>query len=150
MKIDMNSVQQPNPILVSVDTAATMLGMSRPTVYKLLNSGALHAVKSGGRTLIPTQALRDYAETLSSYVPAAQNGRKVKRVAPALAAPVADRMLRIEAVMARTGLGKSSIYGQSAAGKFPRQIPLGGRASGWRESDVDAWIADPSGYTAKP
>jgi excisionase family DNA binding protein len=67
----MNPVEQPEPILVSVIEAAKRLSLSRPTIYKLLNSGALHAVKSGGRTLIPMQALRDYAASLVSYVPAA-------------------------------------------------------------------------------
>lgn len=146
----MTPAEQPELILVSVNNAAAMLGFSRVTIYKLLNSGALRAVKSGGRTLIPTQALREYAGSLAAYVPAAQGGKKVKQAAPAPTAPVADRMLRIDAVMARTGLGKTSIYAQSAAGKFPRQIPLGGRASGWRESDVDTWLADPAGYLAKP
>jgi excisionase family DNA binding protein len=65
----MNLVQQRDPILVSVNSAAAMLGISRPTIYKLLNAGALRAVKSGGRTLIPMQALREYAASLPAYVP---------------------------------------------------------------------------------
>jgi excisionase family DNA binding protein len=53
----MNPVQQqPDPILVSVQNAAAMLSSSRPTIYKLLNSGALPAVRNGGRTLIPMEA----------------------------------------------------------------------------------------------
>ena len=66
----MKPMQQPEPILVSVNNAAAMLGLSRPTIYKLLNAGALRAVKSGGRTLIPTQALHDYASGLSAYTKA--------------------------------------------------------------------------------
>ena len=61
---------KPGPVLVSVEEAAEMLRVSRATFYKLLNSGAVRAVKNGRRTLIPMQALRDYAESLSSYAPA--------------------------------------------------------------------------------
>ena len=142
----MDPAQQPEPILVSVNNAAAMLGISRPTIYKLLNAGALRAVKSGGRTLIHTQALRDYAGTLSSYVPAAMSGEKVKRAAPAEIAPSPNRMLRVKAVMERTGLARTTIYMRAAAGTFPARVSLGGRASGWCESDVEAWIADPGGY----
>jgi len=59
-------------ILVSVNKASAMISLSRPTLYKLMNSGAIHAVKSGGRTLIPVQSLRDYAASLATY--SATNG----------------------------------------------------------------------------
>jgi prophage regulatory protein len=146
----MSSAQEPEPILVSINTAAAMLGTSRSTIYALLNSGSLRAVKSGGRTLIPTQALREYAGSLAPYVPAAQRGEKVKRTAVADAAPTLSRMLRVKAVMERTGLARTTIYMRAAAGTFPARVSLGGRASGWRESEVEAWLADPAGYRAKP
>jgi len=61
---------QLEPVLVSVNEAAAALRLSRATFYKLLNSGAVRAVKSGKRTLVSTKALREYAETLSAYEPA--------------------------------------------------------------------------------
>lgn len=146
----MNTVQQPEPILVSVNNAAAMLGIGRATIYKLLNTGVLRAVRSGGRTLIPTQALREYAGSLAAYVPPAQRGEKVKPASAVEAAAGVNRMLRIRSVMTRTGLARTTIYTRAKAGTFPQIVSLGGRASGWREADVDAWIADPSGYRAKP
>jgi prophage regulatory protein len=142
--------QQPEPILVSVNNAAAMLGLSRPTIYNLLNAGALHAVKSGGRTLIPTQALRDYAESLEAYAPAAQGGEKVDPSLAAEAAPPANRMLRFKAVMARTGLSRQQLFVRRTTGTFPPGITLSRGVLGWDQADVDAWIADPAGYRAKP
>lgn len=55
----------------------------------------------------------------------------------------ADRILRRPEVRARVGLSDSQIYSQISEGKFPPQVKLvdGGRAVGWRESDIAAWIA---------
>lgn len=53
---------------------------------------------------------------------------------------MAKRIIRLPVVMARTGLGRSSIYAGTAGGTFPPQIPLGGRAVGWDEDEVNAWI----------
>jgi len=50
--------------------------------------------------------------------------------------------LRLPQVINRTGLKRSSIYAAMQAGTFPAQIPLGERAVGWKESDVDNWIND--------
>ena len=53
-----------------------------------------------------------------------------------------DRILRRPAVSAITGLGRSTIYDQMSVGEFPRPVPLGPKAVGWLESDVEKWIAD--------
>ena len=50
------------------------------------------------------------------------------------------RLIRLPEVRGLTGLSKSSIYASIAEGTFPAQIPLGGRAVGWYEDDVDNWI----------
>lgn len=49
--------------------------------------------------------------------------------------------LRLKAVQARTGLGRSTLYARIAAGKFPKSIRLGGRAVGWLEHDIEAYLA---------
>jgi prophage regulatory protein len=49
--------------------------------------------------------------------------------------------LRLKQVKERTGLGRSSIYAQISAGKFPAQINLGARAVGWVDEDISAWMA---------
>lgn len=50
-------------------------------------------------------------------------------------------VLRLPAVTRRTGLSRSTIYELISAGDFPRQIPLGRRAVGWIEQDIEAWIS---------
>lgn len=49
-------------------------------------------------------------------------------------------ILRLPAIKARTGLSRSTIYLRVAQGAFPKQVSLGGRAVGWLESEIDAWL----------
>ena len=49
-------------------------------------------------------------------------------------------ILRLPAVKARTGLARSTLYERIARGEFPAQVKLGARASGWIESEVNAWL----------
>ena len=50
-------------------------------------------------------------------------------------------VLRRKQVQAKTGLSRSTIYARIAAGTFPRPIDLGGgRAVGWIEGEVEAWL----------
>ena len=53
---------------------------------------------------------------------------------------MATTLLRLAAVMARTGLPRSSIYERMARGDFPRPVSLGKRTVAWLESDVEVWI----------
>ena len=59
---------------------------------------------------------------------------------------VADRIVRMKTVLARTGLSRSTIYRKIAEGTFPAQIRISANGAGWRESDIDRWIADPAGW----
>ncbi|HEX7422269.1 MAG TPA: AlpA family transcriptional regulator [Terriglobales bacterium] len=54
---------------------------------------------------------------------------------------MANVILRLPAVKARTGLCRSAIYQYVADGSFPRPVSLGARAVGWVESDIDGWIS---------
>jgi prophage regulatory protein len=51
-----------------------------------------------------------------------------------------SRIIRLPIVMDRTGASRSSIYAWMQKFEFPRNLKLGKRASGWLESDIDAWI----------
>lgn len=50
------------------------------------------------------------------------------------------RILRLDAVLDRTGLSRSLIYQLVSEGNFPAQIHLGARSVGWIEAEVDEWI----------
>jgi prophage regulatory protein len=54
---------------------------------------------------------------------------------------MSERVLRMPALEQKVGLKKSKIHDNVKKGLFPRPIPLTPRASGWLESEVDAWIA---------
>jgi prophage regulatory protein len=57
-----------------------------------------------------------------------------------------DRLLRLRAVIDRTGLSRMTINRREAAGTFPKRELLGARCVGWYESDVEDFVANPAGY----
>ena len=55
-----------------------------------------------------------------------------------------DRLMRLEEVMARTGLTRSMIYRWIAEDRFPRAVKPGGKGTitaRWRESTIREWLA---------
>jgi prophage regulatory protein len=50
-----------------------------------------------------------------------------------------EKILRRAAVETATGLKRSSIYAGMEAGTFPKAVPLGEKAVGWLESEIEAW-----------
>jgi prophage regulatory protein len=52
------------------------------------------------------------------------------------------RTLRMKDLPSKVGFQPSTIYGLIAQGKFPKPYKLapGGRAAGWQETEIDAWI----------
>jgi prophage regulatory protein len=59
---------------------------------------------------------------------------------------VDDGYLRLKAVIARTGVPRSSLYRMISEGRFPKQVPLSRRSVGWRASAVQLWLDDPTGF----
>ena len=57
-----------------------------------------------------------------------------------------DRILRINTVLERTGLTRSTLYRKIQAGSFPRQVAISTRCAGWRESAVNEWMRNPMFY----
>ena len=51
-----------------------------------------------------------------------------------------SRLIRIEEVQYRTGLGRSTIYRSMATGRFPRSMQFGGYAVVWLEGEIECWI----------
>jgi len=58
----------------------------------------------------------------------------------------AERIIRLRTVLARTGLSRSTLYCKIADGTFPSQVKISVHGAGWRESAINRWIADPTGY----
>lgn len=57
------------------------------------------------------------------------------------------RLISIRDVINQTSLSQATIYRRIAAGIFPKPRPLGGNRVAWREADIEAWKADPTGWS---
>lgn len=55
-----------------------------------------------------------------------------------------DRILRIRAVLARTGLSRSTMYRKMQNGTFPKNVQISTRCAGWRESAINDWMRKPT------
>ncbi|MFG1402072.1 helix-turn-helix transcriptional regulator [Xanthobacter sediminis] len=60
--------------------------------------------------------------------------------------PAPDRIVRLKTVLARTGLSRSTIYRKIAEGTFPAQLKISTNGAGWKESDLDRWVANPTAW----
>lgn len=58
-----------------------------------------------------------------------------------------DRILRLNAVLDRTGLSRSTLYPKVQTGTFPRQVRIATRCTGWRESAIKDWMRNPMFYS---
>jgi len=54
-----------------------------------------------------------------------------------------DRILRIKAVLERTGLCRSTMYRKIHNGTFPKSVQISTRCAGWRESAINEWLNNP-------
>jgi prophage regulatory protein len=62
---------------------------------------------------------------------------------------IPDRILRLNAVLDRTGLSRSTLYRKMDSGTFPKSLKISTRCAGWRESAVNAWMRNPIFYDAR-
>jgi len=54
---------------------------------------------------------------------------------------MSNQILRLPAVISKTGIGRSTIYAKIAEREFPKPIQLGSRSVGWLESEIDQWLS---------
>jgi len=50
------------------------------------------------------------------------------------------KIIKLPAVMAKTGKSRSGIYADMKEKKFPLSLLIGTRAVGWLESEITDWI----------
>ena len=53
---------------------------------------------------------------------------------------MAGKLIRVRAVLEKTGMSKTTMYRQISLGGFPRPIQLTEKTTAWREHEVDEWI----------
>lgn len=51
-----------------------------------------------------------------------------------------DRLLKLDEVRRKIGMGATWIYDRIRKGEFPRPLKLSERCVRWRERDINAWI----------
>jgi prophage regulatory protein len=59
-----------------------------------------------------------------------------------------ERIIRLQAVLERTGLSRSTLYRKIQLGTFPKQIRIPERCAGWRQSAVSEWLRDSMIYSS--
>lgn len=72
MKVSLNSPTESTafePVALTVPNAVRFSGLGRSTLYGLLGTGQIEAVKAGNRTLVLTASLRAYIAGLPSAFP---------------------------------------------------------------------------------
>lgn len=57
-----------------------------------------------------------------------------------------DRIIRLKTVLDRTGLSRTTLYRKMGEGTFPHSLKISIHGTGWRESAVNRWLADPAAY----
>ena len=55
---------------------------------------------------------------------------------------MSNKILRLNAVIDKTGLSRSNIYLLVSKGEFPKQVKLSPRCAGWVEAEVEQWLTD--------
>ena len=60
-----------------------------------------------------------------------------------------DCIIRLRAVLKRTGLSRSTMYRKVDEGTFPKQVRISQRCVGWRESAVEDWLRNPMFYSVE-
>jgi prophage regulatory protein len=58
----------------------------------------------------------------------------------------AQRILRLNKVLDRTGLSRSTLYRKIERRTFPKPVRISERCVGWREGDIEGWLRDPMYY----
>jgi len=55
---------------------------------------------------------------------------------------MSTQILRMREVIQRIGLSRSTIYKLMENNDFPKPMKLGAQAIGWRDTDIEQWIAN--------
>lgn len=53
-----------------------------------------------------------------------------------------DHILRLEAVLSRTGLSRATLYRKVKGGTFPQPIRISKRCVGWRDTAITEWLSN--------
>ena len=61
-----------------------------------------------------------------------------------------ERLLKRDEVQRRIGYGRSKLFAEVAAGRFPRPVSISRTRKAWLESEVDTWIRAQAEQRSEP
>ena len=67
-------------------------------------------------------------------------GTEAKEHLPDPREEMGDQLLKLDEVLALTGLSKSTLYRLVERGEFPRPVKLSPRVARWRAEEVEGWV----------
>lgn len=119
--------------LIRAKTVMERTGLGRSTLYARSLAGTFPKPVPLGR------AMPGWVESeVQMWIDGCIERRDGKRPDPLDGNPAS--FVRLKVVVARTGLSRSSIYALGREGTFPQRVSIGGGASAWVNSEVQAWI----------
>lgn len=119
--------------LIRAKTVMELTGLGRSTLYARSHAGTFPKPVPLGR------AMPGWIESeVQGWIDDCIERRDGKRPDTLSGRPAS--FLRLKLVVARTGLSRSSIYALGREGVFPQRVSIGGGASAWVKSEVQAWI----------
>jgi hypothetical protein len=62
--LTIDSVNCPEPLVVSISDACRIIGLGRSSIYREIQAGRLVALKARNRTILPVAGLRAWIEAL--------------------------------------------------------------------------------------
>jgi predicted DNA-binding transcriptional regulator AlpA len=70
-----------------------------------------------------------------------RRGANILRTRRGISLECSMRAIRIKEVIAKVGLGQSTLYRMMAAGQFPKPFEIVPGRNAWIEGDIDEWLA---------
>lgn len=120
--------------LIRAKTVMERTGLGRSTLYARSHAGTFPRPVPLGR------AMPGWIESeVQAWIDGCIERRRATPWA-GTASSTPSSLLRLKAVMASTGLSRSTIYALGRVGEFPSRVSIGGGASAWVKSEVGAWI----------
>jgi prophage regulatory protein len=129
--------------MIRLGEVCTMVGLSKAHVYTLINRGEFpKQIKIGPRCVRWSIAeIDDWLEKNNQQRAKATIEQQRIEYTP----DAHGRLLRIGRVERMTGIDREHIQAMMIRGEFPEVVRIGKQYQGWREVDINAWVANQRG-----
>ncbi|MGO1073600.1 helix-turn-helix transcriptional regulator [Lysobacter sp. CA199] len=122
--------------LIRAKTVMERTGLGRSTLYARAQAGTFPTPVALSRAM-PGWVESEVQAWIDECI--AQRDKRFGLVPRVRLVPA--QLLRLKAVIEKTGMSRSSVYALGSGDAFPRPVPLGGGISAWVNDEIQAWIA---------